>query len=88
MDRGRVHDVRPVPVLDVPHAGGRDDGRTDPQSETIAALAPEQVNYIRNSVKATVDAYSGEVTLYAWDDDRPGARDVDGNVFPDIDPSR
>jgi hypothetical protein len=24
------------------------------------------VNYIRNSVKATVDAYSGKVTLYAW----------------------
>src|SRR5690606_15814092 len=38
---------------------------------TIAALAPEEVNYIRNSVKATVDAYSGEVTLYAWDDEDP-----------------
>src|SRR5581483_9120557 len=25
------------------------------------------VNYIRNSVKATVDAYDGTVTLYAWD---------------------
>jgi uncharacterized membrane protein (UPF0182 family) len=24
------------------------------------------VNYMRNSVKATVDAYSGKVTLYAW----------------------
>ncbi|MGH3097164.1 MAG: UPF0182 family protein [Streptosporangiales bacterium] len=31
----------------------------------------EQVNYIRNSVKATVDAYSGKVTLYAWDPDDP-----------------
>lgn len=30
------------------------------------------VNYLRNSVKATVDAYTGEVTLYAWDQaDRP-----------------
>ncbi|MQA80055.1 MAG: UPF0182 family protein [Streptosporangiales bacterium] len=27
----------------------------------------DEVNYIRNSVKATVDAYSGKVTLYAWD---------------------
>ncbi|RKW97958.1 hypothetical protein D9C01_13905, partial [Corynebacterium diphtheriae] len=27
-----------------------------------------RVNYIRNSVKATVDAYDGSVTLYAWDD--------------------
>jgi len=26
-----------------------------------------QINYIRNSVKATVDAYDGTVTLYAWD---------------------
>ncbi|WP_149204338.1 UPF0182 family protein [Actinotalea subterranea] len=40
-------------------------------SDTIAALAPQQVNYLRNSVKATVDAYTGEVTLYAWDDEDP-----------------
>ena len=26
-----------------------------------------QVNYIRNSVKAVVNAYTGQVTLYAWD---------------------
>ncbi|MDH6116468.1 uncharacterized membrane protein (UPF0182 family) [Kitasatospora sp. GAS204A] len=26
-----------------------------------------QVNYIRNSVKATVDAFTGKVTLYQWD---------------------
>jgi uncharacterized membrane protein (UPF0182 family) len=37
----------------------------------IAALAPQQVSYLRNSVKATVDAYSGEITLYAWDDEDP-----------------
>jgi uncharacterized membrane protein (UPF0182 family) len=30
-----------------------------------------QINYIRNSVKATVDAYSGKVTLYAWDQNDP-----------------
>jgi uncharacterized membrane protein (UPF0182 family) len=34
-----------------------------------ASQADSQVNYIRNSVKATVDAYSGKVTLYQWDDD-------------------
>jgi uncharacterized membrane protein (UPF0182 family) len=27
----------------------------------------DDINYIRNSVKATVDAYTGKVTLYAWD---------------------
>ena len=32
---------------------------------------PGAINYIRNSVKATVDAYSGQVTLYAWDAEDP-----------------
>ncbi|WP_324607815.1 UPF0182 family protein [Streptomyces sp. NRRL F-5123] len=30
-----------------------------------------EVNYIRNSVKATVDAYDGTVTLYQWDEQDP-----------------
>jgi uncharacterized membrane protein (UPF0182 family) len=30
-----------------------------------------QINYIRNSVKATVDAYDGTVTLYRWDTSDP-----------------
>jgi uncharacterized membrane protein (UPF0182 family) len=34
-------------------------------------LAREQVNYIRNSVKATVDAYNGTVTLYQFDETDP-----------------
>jgi uncharacterized protein len=35
-------------------------------------LAPDkQVSYIRNSVKATVDAYDGTVTLYAQDESDP-----------------
>lgn len=35
------------------------------------SIALDNVNYIRNSVKATVDAYTGEVTLYAWDKTDP-----------------
>jgi uncharacterized membrane protein (UPF0182 family) len=35
------------------------------------ALASDDVNYIRNSVKATVDAYDGSVKLYAWDEEDP-----------------
>ena len=31
----------------------------------------DKVNYIRNAVKATVDAYNGTVTLYAWDETDP-----------------
>ena len=34
-------------------------------------LALDDINYIRNAVKATVDAYSGKVTLYAWDSTDP-----------------
>ncbi|MEV1014142.1 UPF0182 family protein [Micromonospora sp. NPDC049801] len=34
-------------------------------------LARENVNYMRNSVKATVDAYDGTVTLYEYDDTDP-----------------
>jgi uncharacterized membrane protein (UPF0182 family) len=43
-------------------------------SNEVAAnkLAPDkQVSYIRNSVKATVDAYDGTVTLYAQDESDP-----------------
>jgi uncharacterized membrane protein (UPF0182 family) len=37
-----------------------------------AVIAPRnEVNYIRNSVKATVDAYDGTVTLYTWDEQDP-----------------
>jgi uncharacterized protein len=36
-----------------------------------SGYSTDQVNYIRNSVKATVDAYTGKVTLYAWDKTDP-----------------
>ncbi|HET7138533.1 MAG TPA: UPF0182 family protein [Arthrobacter sp.] len=46
---------------------------TDSQTTSgrAVALPNSSVNYIRNSVKATVDAYDGSVTLYAWDDQDP-----------------
>ena len=40
-----------------------DNPRTSPLAKPI--------NYIRNSVKATVDAYDGSVKLYAWDTEDP-----------------
>jgi len=40
-------------------------------SASVAAQRNQTVNYIRNSVKATVDAYDGTVTLYQWDDKDP-----------------
>jgi uncharacterized membrane protein (UPF0182 family) len=39
---------------------------------TQASTVPSgPANYMRNSVKATVDAYDGTVTLYAWDAEDP-----------------
>jgi len=40
-------------------------------STSITALGNRTVNYMRNSVKATVDAYNGTVTLYQWDEKDP-----------------
>ena len=40
-------------------------------STSITAQSNKAVNYIRNSVKATVDAYDGTVTLYQWDTKDP-----------------
>jgi len=39
----------------------------DAASDSSISLAGGDINYIRNSVKATVDAYDGSVQLYAWD---------------------
>ncbi|MGB3258870.1 MAG: UPF0182 family protein [Ornithinimicrobium sp.] len=41
------------------------------QAGNVQSIGGGQVNYIRNSVKATVDAYDGEITLYAWDEEDP-----------------
>ncbi|GAA2492401.1 UPF0182 family protein [Terrabacter carboxydivorans] len=38
---------------------------------SVRAVQAGQVNYVRNSVKATVDAYDGTVTLYQWDEKDP-----------------
>ena len=43
----------------------------------------QEVNYIRNSVKATVDAYTGAVTLYQFDDKDPVLKTW-MKVFPDL----
>jgi len=40
-------------------------------STAVASLANRNVSYIRNSVKATVDAYDGTVKLYQWDTKDP-----------------
>ncbi|NJC81276.1 COG1615 family transporter [Planosporangium mesophilum] len=48
------------------------DATSDAQTGTgTFAQAREEVTYLRNSVKATVDAYDGTVKLYSYDDSDP-----------------
>ena len=60
------------------------DATTDSLTATTHQRRPagqQDVNYIRNSVKATVDAYDGKVTLYAWDQGDPMLKAWEG-AFP------
>ncbi len=49
---------------------------------TAPTYSFDNLNYIRNSVKATVDAYSGKVTLYAWDPSDPILKTWE-KIFPE-----
>ncbi len=40
----------------------------DAQSNLVGTQVDQTVNYLRNSVKAVVDAYDGSVDLYAWEE--------------------
>ncbi len=48
-----------------------------------ATLPTDNINYMRNAVKATVDAYDGTVTLYEWDTKDPILK-VWEKVFPGV----
>ncbi|WP_232009963.1 UPF0182 family membrane protein [Actinomyces howellii] len=48
-----------------------EDSMSDATTGATLLGAPEESNYVRNSVKAVVDAYDGEVTLFEWDDQDP-----------------
>ncbi|MDX6232924.1 MAG: uncharacterized protein QOH68_1924 [Nocardioidaceae bacterium] len=52
-------------------------------SNSQTALPTDQVNYMRNSVKAVVDAYDGTVKLYQWDTKDPVLKTW-MKVFPDV----
>lgn len=54
---------------------------TDSIERGVARQENRPISYIRNSVKATVDAYDGTVTLYAIDDTDPVLKAWQ-NVFP------
>ncbi|MFD0658229.1 UPF0182 family membrane protein [Thermocatellispora tengchongensis] len=56
---------------------------TATDTRTIPQQPRDEINYMRNSVKATVDAYDGTVTLYAWGDRDP-ILETWRNAFPGI----
>ncbi len=51
------------------------------QTTAYVTLPTDQINYMRNSVKAVVDAYDGTVTLYEWESDP--ILEAWKQVFPD-----
>ncbi len=75
----RVHELAPWLTLDSdPYpviVGGRVvwvlDGFTTSSSYPYSQREGADINYIRNSVKITVDAYSGKTTFYAFDTKDP-----------------
>ena len=50
---------------------------------TVVAQPGDNVNYMRNSVKAVVDAYDGSVKLFAWDEADPVLKTWQ-KVFPGL----
>ncbi|WP_435203001.1 UPF0182 family membrane protein [Janibacter sp. GS2] len=52
------------------------------QTQQASSLVGDRVNYMRNSVKATVDAFDGTVELYKWDEEDPIV-DAWDRAFPD-----
>jgi uncharacterized membrane protein (UPF0182 family) len=58
----------------------RDSITERPGQSSVTALADERINYIRNSVKATVDAYDGSVVAVRLGRHRPGSQDLDEGV--------
>ncbi|WP_085948495.1 UPF0182 family protein [Gordonia neofelifaecis] len=52
-------------------ASATSDSNSENAGQTGRAQADEDIAYARNSVKATVDAYTGQVTLYQFDTSDP-----------------
>ncbi len=53
------------------------------ENNGFQTLPTDEINYLRNSVKATVDAYDGTVELYEWDTEDPILKAWEA-VFPDV----
>jgi uncharacterized protein len=54
-----------------------------PYSQPLQLPQGQSINYIRNSVKVTVDAYNGEVTYYLFDEQDPIIQAY-AQIFPNL----
>jgi len=54
-----------------PYSRAENFGDAISDTSTTTGSTRGSINYIRNSVKATVDAYDGSVKLYTWDEKDP-----------------
>ena len=90
--RRRVAKIAPFLVLDEDPYPVISDGRifwiqdaytVSDRYPYASAIGPANVNYIRNSVKVTIDAYHGAVTLYHADPSDPIAQTI-ARIFPSL----
>ena len=65
-----------------PYSKSEDLAQAIADANSPSVLLRGEANYIRNSVKATVNAYDGKVTLYEWDEKDPILQTWK-KVFPD-----
>ncbi len=81
VDRGRLVYIQDAYTISnsFPQSTWFGSGDLSPES----GLAGELFNYVRNSVKITMDAYDGTMTFYVADDADPLIRAWQG-VFPDL----
>lgn len=80
----------PDPYLVVSESGrlvwiidGYTSSDSHPYSKSYSVAGLGSLNYVRNSVKATIDAYDGTIRLYAFDDQDPLLASY-RNLFPGL----
>ena len=81
-----IWDTNPLPVIEEGRVVWMIDGYTVSGSYPLSravSIGRARVRYLRNAVKATVDAVTGDVELYAVDPDEPLLATY-GRVFPDL----
>ena len=80
-------DSDPYMVVDGGHLFWMIDGYTMtanyPYASRVAARSGDRINYIRNSVKAVIDAYNGTTTFYLAEPSDPIALTI-ANIFPGL----